>query len=89
MRLTHICESCGRTEILDEERAFDDGWDYPPRMGAFGVISPRTCPDCSITTTVWWALAAKHATLADLTDHQRTVVARIIGEPETILAQDD
>ncbi|RZS62249.1 hypothetical protein [Xylanimonas ulmi] len=88
MRLTHICESCGRTEVLDEEQAHSDGWDYPPRMGTFGVISPRTCPNCAIDTTVWWAIAVEHTTAANLTDHQRAVVERILCEPATILAGD-
>lgn len=86
MRLTHICESCGRTEVLDDEQAFRDGWDYPPRMGTFGVISPRTCPNCPTDTTVWWAIAMEHTTAEDLTEHQRAVVERILGEPATVLA---
>lgn len=32
-KLIHICEVCGKTEILTPEEAFNDGWDYPPRMG--------------------------------------------------------
>lgn len=36
----HICEVCGRCEILTPEEAFQAGWDYPPRMGFFGVLSP-------------------------------------------------
>lgn len=34
-KLIHICEVCGKTEILTPEEAFNDGWDYPPRMGGF------------------------------------------------------
>ena len=45
--LRHICEVCGRTEILTPEEAHSQGWDYPPKMGRFRIISPRTCPNCS------------------------------------------
>lgn len=36
----HICEVCGVEEILTPAEAFDLGWDYPPRMGQFGVVGP-------------------------------------------------
>ena len=36
-KLIHICEVCGKTEIMTPEEAFNDGWDYPPRMGPFGL----------------------------------------------------
>ena len=42
--LLHICEVCGRTEVLTPQEAFDKGWDYPPMMGSFGDVSPRTYP---------------------------------------------
>ena len=31
-KLIHICEVCGKKEIMTPEEAFLDGWDYPPRM---------------------------------------------------------
>lgn len=37
-KLIHICEVCGKTEILTPEEAFNEGWDYPPRMGSFGIV---------------------------------------------------
>lgn len=36
MHLKHICEVCGVEEILTPETGFEAGWDYPPKMGAFG-----------------------------------------------------
>ena len=45
-KLIHICEVCGKTEMLTPAEAFSDGWDYPPRMGGFGIVGPRTCGDC-------------------------------------------
>ena len=44
-KLIHICEVCGKTEILTPKEAFNEGWDYPPRMGGFGIVGPRTCGD--------------------------------------------
>ena len=32
-RLIHVCEVCGKTKIMTPEQAFNEGWDYPPRMG--------------------------------------------------------
>ena len=52
-KLKHICEVCGKEELLAPEEAFLAGWDYPPRMGAFGIVSPRTCPDCSMMDAIY------------------------------------
>lgn len=85
MKLRHICENCGKTEDLTSEEGFDAGWDYPPRMGSFGIISPRTCGDCGIQTTVWWALVTEKKEVKDLTPEQMATVVRIQNEPESIL----
>ncbi len=77
----HICEACGKTETLTPEAAFQDGWDYPPRMGEFGVVSPRTCGSCGIDTTLWWRMIAGHK---DLTDDEKVVLDRILTEPASI-----
>jgi len=89
MRLRQICEVCGVEETLTEERAYQKGWDYPPKMGAFGVISPRTCPNCVINRTLWWALTVDHYEVGMLTDQQKATLQRILGEPATILASGD
>lgn len=80
----HICEVCGVEEILTPAEAFDLGWDYPPRMGKFGVVSPRCCPRCPNVRTVWWALAIDGYTEDMLTDTQRATVRRIAGEPDSV-----
>lgn len=85
MSLRHVCEVCGLTEILTPPEAFDAGWDYPPKMGQFGVVSPRTCPGCPNTGTVWWAIAMDGLTEDMLSDAQREVVARILAEPRSII----
>lgn len=84
-RLRHICEVCGRDEILTPAEAFDAGWDYPPKQGVFGVISPRCCPDCPNNKTVWWALMMDGFTEDMLSDQQHAVVARILDEPGSIM----
>lgn len=88
MKLRHICEICGTEEILDSEEAFNAGWDYPPGIGMFGVVSPRTCSNpgtCPIDQTVWWQLAIKKVPMDQLTEEQLAVVNRIVREPESIL----
>ncbi|SIE79083.1 hypothetical protein [Mycobacteroides abscessus] len=85
MSLRHICEVCGRTEILAPTEAYERGWDYPPRMGQFGVISPCTCPSCPMSETVWAALTLRGVAAEDLTDAQKDVVARILAEPASIM----
>ena len=82
--LRHICEVCGRDEILTPGEAFDAGWDYPPRMGIYGVVSPRVCPGCPITATAWWALTVDRTDSDALTERQRAAVERIAGEPESL-----
>ena len=85
-KLIHVCEVCGKTKIMTPEQAFNEGWDYPPRMGAFGVLSPRTCGDCTIEGTLWMAVQSeKIKTLEDMTPEQRVVLARIQNEPASIM----
>ena len=84
MILHHICEVCGIEQNLTPEAASAAGWDYPPKMGTFGVIGPRTCPNCIINRTVWWALVVEKYTADMLTLRQREIVARICGEPGSI-----
>lgn len=83
--LVHICESCGVEKVLTPAEAWNDGWDYPPMMGVFGIVSPRTCGKCDITTTLWWRIInSKKGTPYTLTDADRVVYERITGEPESI-----
>jgi hypothetical protein len=83
-RFRHVCEVCGRDEILCPDEAFAAGWDYPPRMGAFGVISPRLCPDCPTPETAWWMLMMERRSADALTDRQRSAVERMLSEPESL-----
>ena len=83
-KFKHICEVCGKEEILTSEEAYAEGWDYPPFMGTFGIVSPRTCPDCSMKETAWFALTCKKKPLAELSEKQRAAVNRILTEPEEL-----
>lgn len=85
MILRHICEVCGKEEILTPEQAHDQGWDYPPQMGQFKVVSPRTCGSCTINGTLWWAINVEDKQLESLTEKQRQTLKRISQEPESIL----
>lgn len=85
MRLRHICEVCGREEELTPSEAYEAGWDYPPNMGMFGVVSPRTCPYCPINKTVWWKISVEHTDPSSLSDSDKVIIERILNEPESIL----
>ncbi|WP_084125157.1 hypothetical protein [Demequina sp. NBRC 110054] len=78
----HWCEVCGRTEMLTSRQAYDAGWDFPPMMGVFGVISGRQCPsvECTIEKTAWWALAVEKTPVDDLPARHLVTVMRILAE---------
>lgn len=80
----HVCEVCGLTEKLTPSQAFEAGWDYPPNVGVWGILSPRTCGDCTIDSTVWWFLAMDKKNPDELTDAQLATIERIIGEPGSV-----
>lgn len=84
MELRHICEVCGVEQILTPDVAFEAGWDYPPRMGQYGIVSPRTCPSCPMIKTIYWAIAMDHYTADMLTAQQQAVLRRIMREPGSI-----
>ena len=89
-KLIHICEVCGLSKSMTSEQAFNEGWDYPPRMGMFGILSPRTCGNCTIEKTLWMAVpSGKIKTLEDMTLEQRVVLARIQNEPDSITPLDN
>ncbi|WP_346835900.1 hypothetical protein [Paenibacillus polymyxa] len=85
MLLRHICEVCGKEEILTPEQAHAQGWDYPPQMGQFKVLSPRTCGSCTINRTLWWAINVEGKQTDSLTENQIQTLKRISQEPESIL----
>ena len=80
----YTCEVCGKTAVLTQEEAYQFGWDYPPFMGAYGVVSPRTCPDCLMMETAWAALMLREIPYEELTDRQKEAIQRINREPENM-----
>jgi len=80
----HICEVCGKEEYLTEKEAYEQGWDYPPYIGTYGVLSPRTCPCCTIDNTAWFDYM-KHHSFAQLSEKHRETVRRILGEPDNLI----
>jgi len=86
-KFLHICEVCGKTEMLSVEEAFNDGWDYPPRIGTFGVLSPRTCGDCAMTDTLWWRLINKQTDMEHLSEKDIELIKRIKGESENLYTE--
>lgn len=72
-----VCENCGQVEHLSNFEAFMAGWDYPPFMGMWGVVMPRTCPGCYIGETAWWKLTVTHE---ELTQKQIAFCTAIAAE---------
>ena len=76
----HWCESCGCEESLTSDDAYEAGWDFPPRMGTWGVVSPRTCPKCPMRQTAWWAMAIEKRGFDELTPQELKALGRILDE---------
>lgn len=76
----YLCEVCGKTESLTQTEAYDSGWDYPPFIGVWGVISPRTCPNCTIEKTAYWWLMTRGT--KGLPANHLATVERIIAEQD-------
>jgi len=88
MHLRHICEVCDKEEVLTPEQGYDQVWDYPPKMGQFKIVSPRTCGSCGIDRTLWWALNVEGKQSANLNEKQLQTLERILQEPESIMVTD-
>ena len=88
----HYCEVCGKKEYITAEQAYMSGWDYPPHIGMFGVLSPRTCGDCSDMDTLWARIVAKGQSNSfserDLNNSERKTLRRIKDEPESLLEEE-
>ena len=85
IRFWHYCEACGKKELLTADEAFEQGWDYPPRMYEFRMLSPRTCGDCSITSTLHWKLVTGEADFFSLNEHDKETLEQIKNEPESLM----
>ena len=79
--MKYVCEVCGIEAELTEAEAYESGWDYPPFIGAWGIVSPRTCPNCPMTETAWWYLIKNGG--EDVPEkHRKTIERIIIEQPE-------
>ena len=89
----HYCEVCGRKEYITAEEAFDDGWDYPPNIGFFGLLGPRTCGDCRMADTLYWKIQTGGGLPivleGELSPEELITWRRIKGEPESLLEEED
>jgi hypothetical protein len=92
MLLHFICEVCGTHKILQPDQAYAyylEGWDYPPFLGEYGVISPRTCGSCPINGTLWWAMNMEGKKIDELNERQLQTLERISHEPESIMVMEE
>lgn len=81
----HYCEVCGKKELLTAEESFESGWDYPPHMGSWGVISMRTCGDCQMTDTLYWRLIKGE--IEEFTEKDIETMRRIENEPFSLVGE--
>lgn len=87
----HYCECCGKKAFITSKEAFDNGWDYPPRMGSFGLLGPRTCGECDITSTLYWKVQQQPLPIvveSMLTKEELKTWSRIKKEPESLLIKE-
>lgn len=91
----HYCEVCKKKEYITSQKAFESGWDYPPKMGHFGLLGPRTCGDCSLKDTLFWKVNTQKKVPLPiviegmLTPEERITWNRIKAEPESLLGEED
>lgn len=89
----HYCEVCGKKEFVTAKEAFDDGWDYPPNIGQFGMLGPRTCGDCLMKDTLFWKIntSGRFPVVLEneLSLEEQVTWRRIKGEPESLLLDKD
>ena len=85
----HYCDACGKKELLTDDEAWAQGWDYPPRMYAFRLLTPRTCGSCFITGSLYWKLIVEKKRLSELTETEKASLLRIMNEPESLMPEDN
>ena len=85
----NYCEVCGKKEFITADEAYNTGWDYPPTIGAFGFLSPRTCGGCSIKDTLFWKVNTSGGLPivieGSLSPEELVTWRRIKNEPESLL----
>lgn len=84
----HYCEVCGTKIFCTAQEAFETGWDYPPKIGTFGLLGPRTCGNCLITDTLFFRVYQQENSIVierNLTEKEAQTWQRIKNEPESLL----
>lgn len=88
----HYCEVCGKKEFITAKDAHNNGWDYPPNIGHFGLLSPRTCGNCLMKDTLFWKInqggGIPLVIESALTPEELVTWRRIKGEPESLLVDE-
>lgn len=96
MRIRVQCEVCGKGQVFDAAKGLGEalkaadaeGWDtaYSPLSSGclYGLVSPRTCPECSLTESTWFALEGGRSP-AELSDRQQRALARMLAEPFSLV----
>lgn len=88
----HYCEVCGKKEYITAEQAFENGWDYPPAFGSFGLLSQRTCGDCLMADTLYMKVMKQKLPIVmedTLTPEELITWRRIKAEPESLLNKEE
>ena len=84
----HYCEVCGTKIFCIAQEAFEAGWDYPPKIGTFGLLGPRTCGNCLLTDTLFFRVYQQENSIVierNLTEKEAQTWQRIKNEPESLL----
>lgn len=88
----HYCEVCGKKEFITAQEAFKTGWDYPPDMGVFGLLGPRTCGGCLLKDTLFWKIntggGLPLVIESELSPEELVTWRRIKAEPESLLEEE-
>lgn len=87
----HYCEVCGKKTFCTAQEAFAQGWDYPPQIGRFKFLGPRTCGDCTIKDTLFIKVHQQEIPIvieSNLTKEELKTWNRIKGEPESLLEEE-
>lgn len=97
-RFLHVCDGCGKREILSSREAFEQGWDYPGPDGiyknkpgyGFGVLAPRTCGQCTIDKSLYWKLIVDKDALSYMKQEEiAKALERIRNEPMSLIIDED
>ena len=87
----HYCEVCGKKELLTADEAHKLGWDYPPKIGKFGILSPRTCGNCQLKDTLFWKVTTSGLPVVvenSLSPSEAITWNRIKNEPFSLLNEE-